>query len=74
VYWGLQPKAALSPQNNLLLVSNWACTSRPITTWYLSFFITDANVQRSLPLLLVKVNSLTNFSQEKRLIFIEITA
>lgn len=38
-------KAALSPQNNLLLVSNWVCTSNPITTWYLLFCFTAAKVR-----------------------------
>ena len=37
---GIALKAALSPQNNLLWVSSCACTSKPITAWYLSFFIT----------------------------------
>ena len=37
--------AALSPQNNLLFVSSWVCTSNPITTWYLSFCFTAAKVR-----------------------------
>ena len=31
---GSFPKTELSPLNNLLAVSNWACTSRPITVSY----------------------------------------
>ena len=31
---GSAPKAMLSPQNNLLCVSNWACTSNPTTISY----------------------------------------
>lgn len=38
-------KAALSPQNNLLWVSSWVCTSRPITTSYLSSVFTAAKVR-----------------------------
>lgn len=38
-------KAALSPQNNLLWVSSCVCTSRPITTSYLSSVFTPAKVR-----------------------------
>src|SRR5438105_15520153 len=33
---GSEPNSILSPQNNLLLVANCACTSKPITASYLS--------------------------------------
>lgn len=34
---GGAPNAVLSPQNNLLLVANCACTSKPITASYFPF-------------------------------------
>ena len=33
------PKLLLSPENNLLFVRSWACTSKPITTSYLSLIM-----------------------------------
>src|SRR5688572_30192888 len=38
------PKAMESPENSLVLVSSCACTSSPITTWYLSELFTGAKI------------------------------
>ena len=36
---GRAPKLVLAPENNLLLVDNWTCTSRPITASQSNFLL-----------------------------------
>jgi hypothetical protein len=37
--FGAEPNAFASPENNLLFVFNWACTSSPITASYLRLVV-----------------------------------
>lgn len=43
---GIPEKSAWSPQNNLLFVCNWACTSSPTTSSYFSVLLTQQKYRK----------------------------
>src|SRR4029079_19346454 len=52
--FGALPKEVLSPQNNLLLVNNCVCTSRPITASYFSESCMARRYEKTYPIVAIK--------------------